>query len=103
MRRRKLQVRTITPEFMQSRARRDAAGVGAYGWRPTAHELANLRASTRDPLAYRTMLRAWRSAGFSTAAIRRLARRTPKLRARNSPPPPAQPSLAAIHDHHTTR
>jgi len=78
MQRRKLQVQ-ITPEFMRSRARRDAAGVGAYGWRPTPHDLANLRASTRDPIAYREMLRAWvRSAGFSIAAVRRLARRKPK-------------------------
>ena len=99
---RRLQVQ-ISAEFMQSRARRDAAGVGAYGWRPTAHELANLRASTGDPIAYRILLRAWRSAGFSTAAIRRLAQRKPKLRERNSPPSPAQPSLAAMHDHPTTR
>jgi len=61
---------------MQSRARRDAAGVGAYGWRPTAHELANLRASTGDPIAYRTLLRAWSNAGFKTRAIQRLAGRT---------------------------
>ena len=86
MRRRKLQVQ-ISPEFMHSRARRDAAGVGAFGWRPTAHELANLRASTRNPFAYREMLRAWvRSAGFSIAAVRRLARRKPK---------PARAPLAA--------
>jgi len=96
-------VHQITAEFMQSRARRDAAGVGAFGWRPTAHELANLRASTADPIAYKIMLGAWRSTGFSIAAIRRLAQRKPKLRERNSPPPPAQPSLATIHDHHTTR
>jgi hypothetical protein len=98
MRRKQLKI-PVTPEFLRSVALRDAAGVGAYGWRPTAHELANLRASTRDAIAYRIMLRAWRSAGFSTAAIRRLAQRKPKLRERNSPPPPAQTSLAAIHDH----
>jgi len=82
MRRRKLQVR-ITPEFMRSRARRDAVGVGEHGWRPTAHELANLRASTRDAVAYRTMARAWHSAGFKVAAIRRLARR--KLKPARAP------------------
>jgi len=65
---------------MRSRARRDASGVGAFGWRPTAHELANLRASTRDAIAYRTMLRAWRAAGFSLTTIKRIAGRIPKTR-----------------------
>jgi len=74
MQRRKLQVH-ITAEVIRSGARRDAAGVGAFGWRPTAHELANLRASTQNAIAYRTMLRAWRTAGFRVRAVQKLAGR----------------------------
>jgi len=78
MQRKQLKI-PVTPEFLRSRARRDAAGVGAFGWRPSRQDLENLRASTRDAIAYREMLRAWvRSAGFSTAAVCRLARRKPK-------------------------
>jgi hypothetical protein len=66
-----------TPEFLRSRARRDASCVGQYGWRPTKSDLANLRASKQDAIAYRTMARAWRSAGFKIAAISKLAGRKP--------------------------
>jgi len=76
MRRKQFQI-PMTPEFLRSRARRDASNVGRCGWRPTAHDLANLRASTRDAIAYREMLRAWRAAGFRVRAIRKLAGRTP--------------------------
>jgi DNA-binding transcriptional MerR regulator len=102
MRRKQLKI-PMTPEFLRSRAQRDASGIGRFGWRPSRQDLENLRASTRDAIAYRKMLRAWRSVGFSTAAIRRLAERKPELRERNLPPEPAQTSLAATHDHHTTR
>jgi hypothetical protein len=95
MRRRKqLQIR-VTPEFARSRARRDACYVGQCGWRPSKQDLANLRASAADAIAYSIMLRAWRLAGFPVAAIGKLARRKPKLRERNSPPPPAQTSFLA--------
>ena len=69
-----------TPEFLRSRARRDAQCIGQYRWRPTKHDLANLKASTKDPFAYLTMLRAWRLAGFKVNAIRRLANRNPRSR-----------------------
>jgi hypothetical protein len=68
----------VTPEFLRSHARRDASYIGQFGWRPSKHDVANLRTSLRDPIAYRTMLRAWRSAGFRIQAIRRLAKREPK-------------------------
>jgi hypothetical protein len=64
-----------TPELLRSRARRDASGIGRWGWRPTKADLANLRTSTRDAIAYRTLMRAWRGAGFKSGAIRRLAGR----------------------------
>jgi hypothetical protein len=64
-----------TPQLARARARRDACDVGKYGWRPSRHDLANLRASKRDPIAYLVMIRAWRSAGFKIEAIRRLAGR----------------------------
>jgi hypothetical protein len=87
-----------TPELLRSRARRDAHHVGRFKWRPSKQELANLRASTRDAIAYRIMARAWRSAGFKIAAIRRLANRKLKPRERNSPPPRARTSLAAAQE-----
>jgi len=85
-----------TPEFLRSRARRDAQRIGQYRWRPTKHDLANLKASTKDPFAYLTMLRAWRLAGFKVNAIRRLANRNP--RERISPPPPARTSWVASQE-----
>jgi hypothetical protein len=80
MRRKQLKL-PMTPEFLRSRAQRDASNVERCGWRPSEHDLANLRASTRDAIAYRTMLRAWRAAGFKTRAIRRLAGRLKPVRA----------------------
>jgi hypothetical protein len=74
MRRKQLQV-PVTPEFLRSRARRDASGIGGCGWRPSKQDLANLRASVCDAIAYRIMLRAWRGAGFKTRAIQKLAGR----------------------------
>jgi len=85
-----------TPEFLRSRARRDAMHIGQYRWRPTKHDLANLKASTKDPFAYLTMLRAWRLAGFKVDAIRRLANRNP--RGRIWPPTPARTSSAASQE-----
>jgi hypothetical protein len=93
MRRKQLKVR-VTPEFLRSRARRDASCVGQCGWRPTKSDLANLRTSKQDAIAYRTMVRAWRSAGFKIAAISKLAGRKPHRRI--SPPTPARTSTAAI-------
>jgi DNA-binding transcriptional MerR regulator len=92
MRRKQLKVR-VTPEFLRSRALRDARNIGQHGWRPSTQDLANLRVSTRDAIAYRTMARAWRSAGFKLAAIRKLAKLKP--RGRNSPPTRARTSSAA--------
>jgi hypothetical protein len=101
MRRKRLQVR-VTPEFLRSRARRDASDIGRFGWRPTKQDLANLRASKQDAIAYRTMLRAWRSVGFRTEAIRRLAGRKPKTaRAPLAAIARAELSSAASHDHQT--
>jgi hypothetical protein len=84
---RKLHVRE-TPEYLRSLARREARHIGQYGWRPSKQDLANLRASTRDAIAFRAMAPAWRSAGFKLAAIRKLAKLKP--RGRNSPPPRAR-------------
>jgi hypothetical protein len=75
----KLRVRE-TPEHLRTLAHREAPYIGRYGWRPSQKDLSRLKASTRDAIAYRTLLRAWRVAGFKTAAIRRLAGRQPKRR-----------------------
>ena len=65
-----------TPKYLRSLARREARHIGQYGWRPSKQDLAQLRASTRDAIAYRTLMRAWRFAGFKSGIIRRLAGRT---------------------------
>ena len=88
---RKLHVR-LTPEYLRSLARRDSSYIGRHGWRPSKHDLANLRTSTQDAIAYRTMARAWRSVGFRIEAIRRLAKRKPKPARACSPPARARTS-----------
>jgi hypothetical protein len=72
--RRRLQVR-ITPEFLRSAARRDAPYIRQCGWRPSRKDIKALKDSRRDALAYLTLARAWRAAGFPLAAIKRLAGR----------------------------
>jgi hypothetical protein len=64
-----------TPEFLRVLACREARYVRRLGWRPTKRDLAQLRASTRDAIAYRTMMRAWRFSGFKVRTIQRLAGR----------------------------
>jgi hypothetical protein len=66
-----------TPELLCVIAKREARRIGSYGWRPTQADLAQLRASTGDAIAYRTTLRAWRAAGFRVRAIKKLAGRNP--------------------------
>jgi hypothetical protein len=72
--RRKLHV-WETPELLRGGARREAQRVVQYGWRPTKKDLAQLKTSTRDPVAYLTMMRAWRFSGFKVRTIQRLAGR----------------------------
>jgi hypothetical protein len=69
-----------TPEFLCVVANREARRIGTYGWRPTQADLAQLRASAGDAIAYRTTMRAWRKAGFRVRAIRKLAGRMPANR-----------------------
>ena len=73
---RKLRV-PLTPEFLRDVANREARRIGQYGWRPTQEDLAQLRASTRDAIAYRIAARSWRAAGFRVRAIQKLAGRGP--------------------------
>jgi hypothetical protein len=65
----------ITPEVLRSQAVREAPRIAAYGWRPSASDLAELRASTRDAATYKIYLRAWRRGGFPLRAAKRLAGR----------------------------
>jgi hypothetical protein len=76
VRKRKLRIQ-VTPELLQAGAAREAPRIGAYGWRPSPHDLARLRQSTGDPIAYRTLFRGWRKAGFRTQAVKKLAGRGP--------------------------
>jgi hypothetical protein len=71
---RKLHVR-VTPEYLRSLARRDAPRIKLCGWRPSRKDIKQLKDSRRDALAYLTLARAWRAAGFSLTAIKRLAGR----------------------------
>jgi hypothetical protein len=66
-----------TPEYLRNLALRQAPYIGQYGWRPSNKELAELRQSTRDAIAYRTLSRSWKKAGFRAATIRKLAGRAP--------------------------
>jgi hypothetical protein len=76
MKKSKLQT-TVTPELLRSLALRQAPYIGQYGWRPSDKDLAELRQSTRDAIAYRVLLRAWKKAGFRAATVRKLAGRAP--------------------------
>ena len=71
---RKLHIRP-TPEFLRSLARREAQYIGRCGWHPSQKDIKQLRESRRDALAYLTLARAWRAAGFPLAAIKRIAGR----------------------------
>jgi len=64
-----------TPEFLITVAKRAAPRIGSYGWRPTQADIAQLRDSTGDAIAYRATMRAWRKAGFKVRAIKKLAGR----------------------------
>jgi hypothetical protein len=66
------------PEFLRNKALREAPRISSFGWRPSAEDLALLRNSARDPVAYKTTLGAWRRAGFKVLAIKRLANRAPR-------------------------
>jgi hypothetical protein len=64
-------------ELLIATARRAAAEIIRFGWRPDASEVRRLRFSTRHAPAYRILARAWRKAGFRLAAVRKLAGRAP--------------------------
>jgi len=69
-----------TPDFLRSRARREAQYIGRHGWRPSQKDIQQLRNSRRDALAYLTLARAWKQAGFPLTAIKRIAGRIPTTR-----------------------
>jgi hypothetical protein len=77
---RKLQVR-MTPEYLRSLARREAQYIGRRGWRLSRKDIKQLKDSRHDALAYLTLARAWRAAGFPLTAIKRIAGRIRKPRA----------------------
>jgi len=64
-------------ELLIANARRVAAEIVRYDWRPDASEVRRLRFSTRHAPAYRILARAWRRAGFKLSAVRKLAGRAP--------------------------
>jgi len=71
---RKLRIRP-TPELLRVSAARATRRLGEYGWRPTPHDLVQLRQSTNDARAYRILFRGWRKAGFKVRAVKKLAGR----------------------------
>ena len=58
-------------------ARRAAAEIGRYGWRPNDFEVRRLHESTKHAPAYLIVARSWQRAGFKLAAVRKLAGRAP--------------------------
>ena len=64
-------------DLLIAEARRAAAEIGLYGWRPDGFAVQRLRLSTTHAPAYRILARAWRRAGFKAAAVRKLAGRAP--------------------------
>lgn len=72
---RKLHTR-LTPELLRSLARRAAPRIKLHGWRPSRQDIRQLKNSRRDALAYLSLARAWRAAGFPLTAIKRIAGRS---------------------------
>jgi hypothetical protein len=75
MRQRKQLQARVTPEYLRSLARRDAQRIARCGWRPSGEDIQRLKNSRRDALAFLTLARAWRAAGFPLTAIKRIAGR----------------------------
>jgi hypothetical protein len=70
----------LLSEQLRAHAQRRAPQIATCGWRPTKDDLRDLRTSTKDSAAYRTLARAWRRAGFKITAIRKFAGRAPASR-----------------------
>jgi hypothetical protein len=68
---------SIEADLLVADARRAAAEIVRFGWRPKDFDLQRLRLSTRHAPAYRILARAWRRAGFKLAAVRKFAGRAP--------------------------
>ena len=64
-------------DLLIAEARRAAAEIARYGWRPKDFEVQRLRGSTKHAPAYRILARAWKRAGFKLGAIRKFAGRAP--------------------------
>jgi hypothetical protein len=62
-------------ELLRLHAQRQAQQIGSHGWRPHKSDLRDLKESTRDGVAYRTLSRAWKQAGFRACAVRKFAGR----------------------------
>jgi hypothetical protein len=74
----------IPPHLMREQLRthavRQASQMTRWGWRPTKTDLADLRQSTKDVIAYRCLFKAWRRAGFKVRTIQKFAGRSPRNR-----------------------
>jgi hypothetical protein len=68
---------SLQSDLLIADARRAAAEIGRYGWRPNGLAVQRLRLSTKHAPAYRILARAWRRAGFKVAAVRKFAGRAP--------------------------
>ena len=67
----------VQAELLIANARRAAAEIVRYGWRPNAREVQRLRLNTEYAPAYAILIRAWSANGFRIAAVRKLAGRAP--------------------------
>jgi hypothetical protein len=67
----------IQADLLVADARRAAAEIVRFGWRPKDFEVQRLRNSTKAPAAYLILGRAWQRAGFKLAFVRKVAGRAP--------------------------
>jgi hypothetical protein len=64
-------------EILIADARRAAAEITRWGWRPKDFDVQRLRNSTAHAPAYLILLRAWKRAGFKLSFVRKVAGRAP--------------------------
>jgi hypothetical protein len=67
----------LQSDLLVADARRAAAEIGRFGWRPDGVAVQRLRHSTAHAPSYLILSRAWRRAGFKAAAVRKFAGRAP--------------------------
>jgi len=68
---------SIQADLLVADARRAAAEIVRFGWRPKDFDVQRLRNSTKHAPSYLILSRAWKRAGFKAVAVRKFAGRAP--------------------------